>query len=60
MKIKYLKLKNWLLVTLGGLPGLPVGCTLPMEYGSPEATYPTILTASKTVPTGTQWLMSRS
>ena len=39
MKIKYLKLKNWLLVSLGGLLGLPVGCTLPMEYGCPEATY---------------------
>lgn len=32
-------MKNWLLVSLGSLLGLPVGCTLPMEYGCPEATY---------------------
>ena len=40
MKIKYLKLKNWLLVTLGGLLGLSMtGCGVSCEYGCPEATY---------------------
>ena len=44
MKIKYLKLKNWLLVTLGGLLGINlVGCekifNTACEYGTPEATY---------------------
>ena len=40
MKIKYLKLKNWFLVTLGGLLGLTVsGCYYPCEYGCPEGTY---------------------
>lgn len=44
MKIRYLKLKHWLLATLGGLLGVgtmiscehgPFAC----EYGCPEATY---------------------
>lgn len=40
MKIRYLKLKNWLLVSLGGLLGLEVGCTsVACEYGTPEGTY---------------------
>lgn len=45
MKIKYLKLKNWLLVSLGGLLGLQVGCDkVPIspaaaEYGCPEGRY---------------------
>ena len=44
MKIKYLKLKNWLLVTLGGLLGINLaGCekifNTACEYGTPEATY---------------------
>lgn len=45
MKIKYLKLKNWLLAALGGLLGINLaGCddsNVPMsnEYGCPEATY---------------------
>ncbi len=40
MKIKYLKLKNWLLVTLGGLLGIEVGCTtIACEYGVHEGTY---------------------
>ena len=43
MKIKYLKLKNWLLVTLGGLLGVTLaGCEeqiMTCEYGTPEATY---------------------
>lgn len=38
MKIKYLKLKNWLLFSLGGLLGINlVSCR--MMYGTPEATY---------------------
>lgn len=39
MKIKYLKLKSWLLVSLGGLLGINVGCNMSMEYGTPEAHY---------------------
>ena len=44
MKIKYLKLKNWLLVTLGGMLGVNfAGCdeilSPTCEYGTPEATY---------------------
>ena len=40
MKIKYLKLKHWLLVTLGGLLGIStVGCNTSCEYGTPEACY---------------------
>ncbi len=38
MKIKYLKLKNWLLVTVAGLLGMQQGCTFE-EYGCPEADY---------------------
>ncbi|MBO7101060.1 MAG: radical SAM-associated putative lipoprotein [Bacteroidales bacterium] len=38
MKIKYLKLKSWLLVTLGGLVGVNLaGCE--KMYGTPEAHY---------------------
>ena len=37
MKIRYLKLKHWLLVSLGGLLGISMtGC---LEYGCPEASY---------------------
>ena len=40
MKIKYLKLKHWLLVSLGGLLGLSAtGCIPGCEYGCPEADY---------------------
>ncbi len=42
MKIKYLKLKNWLLVSLAGLLGLQVGCEKAQfeeEYGCPVSTY---------------------
>ena len=43
MRIKYLKLKNWLLVTLGGLLGVSLaGCEsdpIACEYGCPEGTY---------------------
>lgn len=44
MKVKYLKLKNWLLVSLGGLLGFGLaGCEKIIEpaceYGCPEATY---------------------
>ena len=43
MKIKYLKLKNWLYVALGGMLGINLSCdkTPPIacEYGAPEATY---------------------
>ena len=45
MKIKYLKLKNWLLVSLGTLLGLQVGCSKEPNrgpsaaYGCPEGAY---------------------
>ncbi len=42
MKIKCLKLKNWLLVSLGGLLGVSLsGCdtAVEVEYGCPEADY---------------------
>ena len=39
MRIKYLKLKNWMLVSLAGLLGLPMACEMPCEYGTPEASY---------------------
>lgn len=41
MKIKYLKLKNWLWVTLGALFGINISCesNVACEYGAPEATY---------------------
>lgn len=41
MKIKYLKLKHWLLASIGGLLGLGIaGCdSLACEYGCPEGFY---------------------
>lgn len=37
MKIKYLKLKQWLLVSLGSLLGVSVAsCTPACEYGTPK------------------------
>ena len=41
MRIKYHKLKNWLLATAAGLLGLNVGCerVIQCEYGCPEADY---------------------
>ena len=41
MKIKYLKLKDWLVVSLSGLFGINLGCDklFVEEYGCPEATY---------------------
>lgn len=43
MKVKYLKLKHWLLVSLGGLLGISMtGCEeipLACEYGCPEGYY---------------------
>ena len=40
MKIRYLRLKHWLLATLGGLLGLTVtGCIPGCEYGCPEGVY---------------------
>lgn len=38
MKIKYLKVKNWLLVSLASLLGISTGCG-GEEYGCPEADY---------------------
>lgn len=39
MKIKYLKLKNWLLVSLSGLLGFNLSCVRVDEYGCPEANF---------------------
>ena len=41
MKIKYLRLKNWLLISLGSLLGIQVGCSKisTAEYGCPERYY---------------------
>ena len=41
MKIRYLKLKNWLIAAMSGLLGLNLGCDkfFVEEYGCPEATY---------------------
>lgn len=42
MEIRYLKLKNWLYITLAGLLGVNLSCTknpMACEYGTPEATY---------------------
>lgn len=40
MKVRYLKLKNWMLATLGGLLGLTfTGCSPACEYGCPEGFY---------------------
>ena len=40
MKIRYLRLKHWLLATLGGLLGLTAsGCIPACEYGCPEGYY---------------------
>lgn len=38
MKIKYLKLKNWLLVSLAGMLGINMS-SCGLEYGCPEANY---------------------
>lgn len=40
MKIKYLKLKNWMLMSLAGVLGITVSCgDEPDMYGTPEGTY---------------------
>ena len=39
MRTKYLKLKSWLIVALGGLAGIPIACHMEMEYGTPQARY---------------------
>ena len=39
MKIKCLKLKHWLLVSLGGLLGITLGCEQPDMYGTIETPY---------------------
>lgn len=39
MKIKYFRLRNWLLATAAGLFGLNAGCDAPVEYGCPTADY---------------------
>ena len=42
MRIKYLKLKNWLLVAMSSLLGINLGCEkkiFGLEYGCPEAKY---------------------
>ena len=40
MKIKYLKLKNWLLISLAGVLGINVSCDqMTEEYGCPMADF---------------------
>lgn len=39
MKIKYLKTKHWLLMSLGGLLGITLGCEKPYMYGCPEGSF---------------------
>ncbi|MCR4812988.1 MAG: radical SAM-associated putative lipoprotein [Bacteroidales bacterium] len=41
MKIKYLKLKNWLWIALGSLLGINMSCKVAVatEYGAPESVY---------------------
>ena len=39
MKIRFIKMKHWLLISLGGLLGLNVGCDSKLEYGCPQGIY---------------------
>lgn len=39
MKIKYLKFKNWLIISLAGLLGINLSCVGREEYGTPEAEF---------------------
>ena len=39
MKIKYLRTKHWLLMSLGGLLGITLGCERPDMYGCPEGPF---------------------
>ena len=41
MKLKYIKLKHWLIAVGAAALGMNVGCerTMMCEYGTPEATY---------------------
>jgi len=39
MRIKYLKLKSWLIASAASLLGINVSCEMPVEYGTPEARY---------------------
>ncbi len=39
MKIKYLKAKHWLLMSLGSLLGITIGCEEKYMYGCPEMPY---------------------
>lgn len=39
MRIKYLKLKNWLLAMAAAALGMNVSCEMAVEYGTPEAKY---------------------
>ena len=41
MKIRFLKLKNWFWITLGGILGINISCksSITSEYGAPEAIY---------------------
>ncbi|MBP5515582.1 MAG: hypothetical protein J6X86_01410 [Bacteroidales bacterium] len=39
MKIRYLKLKNWLLISLAGVLGINLSCSGGVEYGCPKADF---------------------
>ena len=39
MKLKYLKLKHWLIALAAAALGMNTSCIMPAEYGTPEAKY---------------------
>ena len=39
MRIQYLKLKHWLIALAAAALGMNISCEMPVEYGTPEATY---------------------
>ena len=39
MRIRYLKLKHWIIAVAAAALGMNVSCEMPVEYGTPEAKY---------------------
>ena len=48
MKIKFLKAKHWLLLSLASLLGIALGCEQPDMYGTPEGPYNDTLATKNT------------